>query len=201
MIREVALPFAGKTIRQNTLAQAVSQASAMLVEAAIQSFPNLTLQVLDMGCGCGIVSIMCALSRSEWKITGIDIQPELVALARENAAACELDIDFHCADLREYEGVYDLIVTNPPWQKQGSGLLSPHPQRNLSRVELSCAMPELLQAIRRCLAPQGQAIVIYPQHRLEDLEEASNETSLDIIECHTQSGNKAYFCAKLMIGN
>lgn len=200
-IREVALPFVGKKIQQNTMAQGVSLASSLLYEAAADAFEDAPITVLELGCGCGIVSIMCALARPLWQVHGIDIQEDLIILANANAQTCAVDISFSHQDLREQQGRYDLILANPPWQKVGSGLLSPHAAKNLSRVELSCSMPELLSAIERCLNPDGVAIVIYPISRFAEFEIESAKTSLDIIDRQTQFGKKAYFCAKLSIGN
>lgn len=197
---EVALPFEGKQIMQDKDAQGVSVASAALVDYALQSFEDAPLCVLDLGCGCGIVSIMCALSRPQWQVQGIDIQRELIELAIANAASCELDISFCHRDLREHSGKYDLILANPPWQKAGTGLLSPHLSKNLSRVELSCTMRELCQAIERCLRPGGTAIVIYPEARIKEFEQHLRETSLDITGKHVLFGKKTYFCVKLGLG-
>ncbi|MCD8480329.1 MAG: methyltransferase [Candidatus Cloacimonetes bacterium] len=113
----MALPFEGKQIMQDRDAQGVSVASAALVDYALQSFEDAPLCVLDLGCGCGIVSIMCALSRPQWQVQGIDIQKELIELAIANAASCELDISFCHQDLREHSGKYDLILANPPLAK------------------------------------------------------------------------------------
>ena len=151
------LPFPGKVIRQDTLAQGVSLASALLYEAAIQHLADLPSSVADFGCGCGIVSIMCALARPSWQIQGIDIQENLIDLARSNAAACKLDIRFHHQDIREHENVYDLILANPPWQKKGDGLLSPHHSKNLSRVEIRCNMQDLLTSLSMA---RGEALLL-----------------------------------------
>ena len=199
--RDVALPYPGKSIRQNGQAQGVSLASALLVETALQADLDPKLRVLDMGCGCGIVSIMCALARPNWQIYGIDIQEDLISLARENARACAVEADFETQDLRLHRGQYDLILSNPPWQKVGTGMLSPLAAKNLSRVELTCTMPDVLQALQRCMAKGAKAILIYPHKRQKELESLLCKTSLDIISTHTQSGKKAYFCATLSIGN
>ncbi len=200
-IRDVQLPFPGKIIRQDTLAQGVSLASALLYAAATEHLADIPSRVADFGCGCGIVSIMCALARPRWQIQGIDIQENLIELARSNAASCKLDIRFYHQDLRTHEGSYDLILANPPWQKEGSGLLSPRISRNLSRVEINCSMQDLLTSIERCLKPGGSAIVIYPESRFSDLIDGCANTSLDIMYHHLHFGKRPYFTAKLKIGN
>src|SRR4249920_3674423 len=54
-------------------------------------------RVLDVGCGTGVVAITAA--RAGAKVTGADLTPELLELARENSMIGQLDIDWHEADV------------------------------------------------------------------------------------------------------
>jgi tRNA1(Val) A37 N6-methylase TrmN6 len=42
-----------------------------------------------------------------------------------------VDVNVVTGDIRQYAGEYDLILSNPPWQKVGTGRLSPIDSRNL----------------------------------------------------------------------
>ena len=53
-------------------------------------------RVLDVACGTGVVSITAA--RIGAKVTGLDITPELLQRARENAAVSEVKVEFHEGD-------------------------------------------------------------------------------------------------------
>ncbi|HYV08577.1 MAG TPA: methyltransferase domain-containing protein, partial [Thermoplasmata archaeon] len=46
-------------------------------------------RVLDVGCGTGVVAITAR--RAEAIVTGLDLTPELLAVAKENAAIAEVD--------------------------------------------------------------------------------------------------------------
>jgi 2-polyprenyl-6-hydroxyphenyl methylase/3-demethylubiquinone-9 3-methyltransferase len=64
---------------------------------------------LDVGCGAGL---MCEpLARLGAKVTGIDASPEVIAVAREHAAAMSLDIDYRAGDVQQLEGQFDLITS------------------------------------------------------------------------------------------
>jgi SAM-dependent methyltransferase len=68
-------------------------AAAQLVKFAGVGEGN---KVLDVACGTGVVAITAA--RSGARATGLDLTPELLARARENAQIAGVDIDFHEGD-------------------------------------------------------------------------------------------------------
>jgi len=71
-----------------TVAQPVSGFRAghdsLLLAAAVPAEPNSS--VLELGSGAGVASLCLAARVPDIRITGIEIDPELVRLANENAA-------------------------------------------------------------------------------------------------------------------
>jgi 2-polyprenyl-6-hydroxyphenyl methylase / 3-demethylubiquinone-9 3-methyltransferase len=63
---------------------------------------------LDVGCGAGLLAE--PLARLGAKVTGLDAAPELIAAAREHAAAQGLAIDYRAGELTNLEGQFDLIT-------------------------------------------------------------------------------------------
>jgi len=53
-------------------------------------------RVLDVGCGTGVVAVTAA--RLGAKVTGLDLTPELLEVARSNAATAAVTIDWHEGD-------------------------------------------------------------------------------------------------------
>jgi SAM-dependent methyltransferase len=53
-------------------------------------------RVLDVGCGTGVVAVTAA--RQGARVTGLDLTPELLERARENARIAEVEIDWHEGD-------------------------------------------------------------------------------------------------------
>lgn len=88
---------------------------AMLGVAAFE--PGL--RVLDLGCGCGVVGIVAARKCGAENVWLSDIDPEAVAIARENAGANGVP-GVHCVVSDGLAGVdasgFDLILSNPPYQ-------------------------------------------------------------------------------------
>lgn len=152
------------------------------------------LRVLDLGCGSGILAVMMGLQRPRWKISALEVQTHLIDLARRNAESNRLDIDFIHADLRHYhepEG-FDLIVSNPPWLKEGSGICSQDVSREISRRELNCNMADVLSCLARNLRSDGQALVLYPVQRQNELEQLAGNYLLDIIQAFPSADTNKY---------
>ena len=88
-------------------------------------------KVLDVGTGSGCIAIALKKAHPEWSVTGIDISPEAIEVARENAKRNGVEVDFYVADILspsmgESEGAsnlkfqisnlkYDVVVSNPPY--------------------------------------------------------------------------------------
>ncbi len=71
-------------------------------------------RVLDVGTGSGAIALAIAQERAGVTVTGIDSSPGAVEVARANAEALGLPVEFLIADL-VVGGPYDLVVSNPPY--------------------------------------------------------------------------------------
>ena len=58
--------------------------------------PAANATILDIGCGTGSLSVI--LARLGHTVTGIDLSPSMISLARTKAAAYGLEIEFHIMD-------------------------------------------------------------------------------------------------------
>lgn len=86
------------------------------------------IHVLDVGTGSGCIAISLKKAHPEWSVTGIDISPEAIEVARENALRNNVDVHFEVADifsdqmtkyLNKWYMVNDpmvnIVVSNPPY--------------------------------------------------------------------------------------
>jgi 2-polyprenyl-6-hydroxyphenyl methylase/3-demethylubiquinone-9 3-methyltransferase len=96
---------------------------------------------LDVGCGAGLLTE--PLARLGAKITGLDASPEVIAVAREHAAAMGLAIDYRAAEVLEVEGQFDLITS-------------------LEVIEHVADPAAFITALAKRLAPDGLLILSTP---------------------------------------
>ena len=81
----------------------------------VSRFRNLEISVLDVGTGSGCIAIALKKAHPEWQVTGIDISSEAIEVAKENAMRNGVEIDFKVADIFDFNGDFDLVVSNPPY--------------------------------------------------------------------------------------
>jgi len=105
--------------------------------------------VLDGFCYTGGFALNAALGGA-LRVVAVDLDEKAVALARENARANELHVDFHHADMFEFlrqaarrEERYDLVILDPP--KFASGRKEVQ-QALVSHRDINCLACKVLAA-------------------------------------------------------
>lgn len=92
------------------------------------------LRALDLGTGSGAIAVSLALEGPFENVVAVDISPEALNVARENAAAAAVAdrVDFRCGSLfgALVEGQrFDVIVSNPPYVASGEAASLPEEVR------------------------------------------------------------------------
>lgn len=130
------------------------------------------LNVLDIGTGTGLLSLMLAQRKEQIQVDAIEIDVDAAAQAADNAARSPFadSITVHCADIRSWQPaqLYDLIVCNPPFFN--NSLLGNQDKRNLARHNHSFTHEDMAQAITRLLDDAGAASVLLPASEQERWE-------------------------------
>ena len=144
------------------------------------------VQVVDLGTGCGIIPIILAQNDNVAKFTGIECQSELATCAIENVKLNGLRerVDICHADIRDAHNFInpnsiDLIVSNPPYRRVGTGKIAPDNVRAAARHELAGGLLEFVGVAKRLLKHGGRYAVIYLPERLSELMVAMSTAGIE----------------------
>jgi tRNA1Val (adenine37-N6)-methyltransferase len=159
--------------------------------------------ILDIGCGTGLLSLMLA-QKSAADIDAIEIDDDAFLQASENIALSSWKdrmkahhqsiIDFHSPEK------YDLVISNPPFYE--NDLLSADEGRNKAMHNAALNFESLSASIKNNLSESGIAAILLPYHRVATFEKALNSEGLFIHEKMNvaHSPKHPFFRSMLMIG-
>jgi tRNA1Val (adenine37-N6)-methyltransferase len=133
-------------------------------------------RILELGAGCGVISVMIAALWLPREVVAVEIQSDLAAIAERNAALNQLDsIRVINADLRARRidalepASFDVIIANPPYRTMGSGRPSPHPGRRVARAEGAATLADFVAAAQRFAANRARAAFVFDASRSAEL--------------------------------
>lgn len=186
-IKSVELPYNNYKILQDSSGNAITSDTEFLVYKVLENNTHNNADVLEIGSGNGVISIMLALHRQNWRLTGVEVQVPLYHLAIRNMNSTKVNIDFKLADIRNYSlflknKKFDIIVSNPPYYKVGTVRPSPNIVKNISRTEFLCSMDDIFSCINYNLQKKGLAFVLYPIDRTDEIIKKTLEYKLHLIE-------------------
>ena len=148
----------------------------------LSSLPRLKagLRICDLGCGTGLLGLLLMQrQRGGMTVTGVDIQPAAVELARKCAAENDLAdrLQFVEADLKDIRrhfptGSFDLVVCNPPYYPPNSGYMAEDDAIRTARSEGSCTLEDICRAAAYLLRWGGSFCLVHKPERLTDVLDA-----------------------------
>jgi tRNA1(Val) A37 N6-methylase TrmN6 len=138
--------------------------------------PRPGSRVLDLGCGAGAITF-CLLARyPDIDVTGLEINPDLVALARRNTGENGASQQFQV-----YQGTvasppdeiptvsFDVVVSNPPYLESGRATVSPDAGKQMANMESDADLSAWIDAASRALKPKGRLALIHRADRLDQI--------------------------------
>lgn len=141
--------------------------------------------VLELGCGVG-TALLCLKARlPDVAVYGIDIQPDLIALAEQNFEANAFDGQLLAADVQDMSDdlralSFDHVLMNPPFFDRRAGDTAIDPGRETGRG-LSQELSAWLDIGLRRLKPGGYLYIV---NRIESLPECFTSLSGRVGDMH-----------------
>jgi len=145
----------------------------VLLAAAVPARPGDW--VLDVGCGVGTAGLCLAARVDGVRVSGIDLQCDMVALAAASASDNGLAgrVDFITGDLLRpppslSAGAFDHVMANPPFAAAGRGNPPPDPTKATAAVEGEARLADWLRFCLAMVRPKGSVTLIHRADRLDE---------------------------------
>lgn len=132
--------------------------------------------VADLGTGTGIISILVAGKQNPEKVYAVEIQEELVDMAKRSVKYNDLEnkIDIINADIvgisrGNFNKKFDYVISNPPYKKLNTGLINDNQKKLISRHEVKCTLKDVVNEASKLLKDKGVFYMVHRPDRLCDI--------------------------------
>jgi tRNA1Val (adenine37-N6)-methyltransferase len=132
-------------------------------------------KLIDLGTGTGILPVLLSAKTKAKEILGIEIQPDMVDMAKRSVALNKISgrVTIQEGDIKNKtafpKASYDVVTTNPPYIKLGSGMRTSSEGKDISRHEVLCTLEDVVGLSARILSPGGQFFMVHKPERLVDI--------------------------------
>ena len=162
--------------------------SVLLADFAKKIKNNST--IIDFGTGTGIIPILLSAKIKAQHMIGIEIQEDIAEMAIRSVKLNGLEntISIIKEDIRNTDKILetvkpvDVIVTNPPYMKNNSGLKNENKIKQISRHEIECNIEDIARAAKKILKENGSIYMVHRPDRLVDIMEIFRKYKIEVKE-------------------
>ena len=144
--------------------------------------------VLDLGAGCGIISLVLMY---RWRqridhLIAYEYQSQLCQLIKENfsrngySSQCTcIQGDVHDIVRRVGAETFSLAICNPPYYQSGNGRESLDEESRIARHQVTATIKDFARGAAAAVKNGGSAVFIYPAERITELMAALSSARLE----------------------
>lgn len=132
--------------------------------------------VIDLGCGNGIIPILLCAKTKPKKIVGIEIQKDVADMAKRNIELNNLGDKFEIINknildiLNDFKKQsFDVVITNPPYKKRNTGIINESENKIISRHEITADLEDFIRTAKDLLKDKGEFYMVHKPERLVDI--------------------------------
>jgi tRNA1Val (adenine37-N6)-methyltransferase len=145
-------------------------------------------RIIDLGAGCGIISLVMARINPAALVVAVENNPEMAALVEQNiqhndlAGRVSVDAEDVINLRKNYpDSTFDLIVSNPPFRTSWSGKISPRSGRDSARHETTATLADFIAAAKYLVKPSGRICFIQLPSRLPEFMTLTSQMKLSLL--------------------
>ncbi len=132
--------------------------------------------VMDLCSGTGIIPILMVKKQPCIRVTALEIQEQMVAMAKRSVKLNNLteSIDVQLGDLRKIRDLFpaesfQVVTCNPPYMKNNTGKQNERESVTIARHELYCNLDDCVEAASYLLPSGGRFYMVHRPERLTDI--------------------------------
>lgn len=144
--------------------------------------------IIDLGAGCGIISLVLARINVTASVVAVENNPDMALLIERNIQHNDLAgrVSVRAEDItnlrKNYpDSTFDLVVSNPPFRKAGSGKISPRAGRDAARHETTASLADFISAAKFLVKPSGRICFIHLPSRLPEFISLAAQMKLSVL--------------------
>ena len=143
-------------------------------------------KILDLGTGTGIIAILISQKVENSKVVGVEIQEKVAEMAKRSVKLNDLEdnITIIESDIKKLSetigrGMFDVVITNPPYKKKDTGIINDNSVKTISRHEITANLEDFIRVAAEQLKDYGTFYMIHRPERLVDIIEDLRKYKLE----------------------
>ena len=133
-------------------------------------------KIIDFGTGTGILPILLSGKTENTKIYGIEIQEKMAEMATRSVKLNKLEnkIKIINEDIKNLKNIFkkntfDVVITNPPYKINNTGLKNENEGKLISRHEVKCNLEDIIISAKDMLKDKGVFYMVHRPERIVDI--------------------------------
>ena len=133
-------------------------------------------KVIDLGTGTGIIATLLCGKTNAKIIVGVEVQLDVYDMAKRSIKLNNLEDRFEVINenIKNLYNIYekstfDVVVTNPPYKKENTGLKNEDTKKLVSRHEVEAKLEEFIEVSKYLLKDKGEFYMVHRPDRLVDI--------------------------------
>ena len=171
----------GKKIIQDTDLFLFGMDSVLLANMVKNT--NKDANILDLGTGSAVMPVILSEKVKCNKIIGVELQEKMYNLAVKNIELNELSGKVYAVkeDLKNVDSIrkqvieitgrdtVDIVISNPPYKKVGTGTVNDVDEKYIARHEVKCTLEDIFVTSSKLLKFKGKLYIVHKPERIADL--------------------------------
>ena len=147
--------------------------------------PKPKTKAVDLGTGCGTIPLLWARTNSTMEINAVEIQEQGCDMAKRSAEHNNIgNINVLNCDMKNLKGIlpfgyFDLVVCNPPYKEDGTGIKNPKQEKLIARHENNLSIDDITLTAKNLLQFGGRFCLCQRPERLVDVLSSMRKNDIE----------------------